>query len=116
MPMRSLTADRIRCLQPWLRSVVCSEMCPRKNWICSSSPPDAWWSRALVRRRSWGAKFATPIGLADSFTMCQTAFTVIPSPHVLPTTNSDSDGRVIDEIESRAAAYGWDTLEKPIFR
>jgi hypothetical protein len=23
--------------------------------------------------------------LADSFTMCQTAFTVIPSPHVLPT-------------------------------
>jgi hypothetical protein len=31
-------------------------------------------------------------------------------------TNSDSDGRVIDEIESRAAAYRWDTLDKPIFR
>jgi hypothetical protein len=29
---------------------------------------------------------------------------------------NDSDGRVIDEIESRAAAYGWDTLDQPIFR
>jgi CubicO group peptidase (beta-lactamase class C family) len=32
-------------------------------------------------------------------------------------TNSDSGGGVIDEIEARvAAAYGWDTLDKPIFR
>jgi hypothetical protein len=22
-------------------------MCPRRNWICSSSPPEAWQSRAL---------------------------------------------------------------------
>jgi hypothetical protein len=32
-----------------------------------------------------GANFGTPMLLADSFTMCQTAFTVIPSPHALPT-------------------------------
>jgi CubicO group peptidase (beta-lactamase class C family) len=32
-------------------------------------------------------------------------------------TNSDSGGGVIDEIEARvAAAYGWDTLDKPVFR
>jgi CubicO group peptidase (beta-lactamase class C family) len=32
-------------------------------------------------------------------------------------TNSDSGVRVVDEIESRVAnAYGWDTLDKPIFR
>ncbi len=36
-------------------------------------------------RRSCGANFDTPMFLADSFTMCQTAFTVIPSPHALPT-------------------------------
>ena len=44
-----------------------------------------WQSRAQVRRRSCGANLATPMRLADSFTMCQTAFTVIPAPHVLPT-------------------------------
>ena len=32
-------------------------------------------------------------------------------------TNANQGGRVMDEIESRvAAAYDWDTLEKPIFR
>jgi CubicO group peptidase (beta-lactamase class C family) len=32
-------------------------------------------------------------------------------------TNSGSGSRVVDEIESRvAAAYGWDTMDKPIFR
>src|SRR6267154_4243317 len=61
------------------------ETCPKRNWICSNSPPEAWQRRAQVRRRSCGANLATPMVLADSFTMCQTAFTVIPSPHVLPT-------------------------------
>jgi hypothetical protein len=41
IPIRSLTADRIRCLQPRYRSVVWIETCPRRNWICSSSPPAA---------------------------------------------------------------------------
>ena len=32
-------------------------------------------------------------------------------------TNGDNGGQVISEIESRvAAAYGWDTLDKPIPR
>lgn len=36
---------------------------------------------------------------------------------VVVMTNSDNGGGVIEEIEGRvAAAYGWDTLDKPIFR
>ena len=31
MPMRSLTTDRIRCLQPRYRSVVCTENVPQKE-------------------------------------------------------------------------------------
>jgi hypothetical protein len=32
-------------------------------------------------------------------------------------TNSDQGMKVIEEIESRvAAAYHWDTLDKPVFR
>src|SRR5215469_15212376 len=57
----------------------------KRNWICSSSPPEAWQSRAHVRRRSCGARFEIPTVSVDSFTMCQTAFSVIPSPHALPT-------------------------------
>jgi hypothetical protein len=83
--MRSLTADRIRCLQPGERSVVCTGTCPKRNWICSNAPPEAGQSRAQVRHRSGGANVDPPMLLADSFTMCQTAFPVIPSPHGLPT-------------------------------
>jgi hypothetical protein len=53
---RSLTASLKFCLQPIYRSVVCTEACPSRNWICSSSPPALWQSRAQVRRRSCGAR------------------------------------------------------------
>ena len=49
------------------------ETCPRRNWICSNSPPAAWHKRAQLRRRSCGANFSSPIRFAESFTMCQTA-------------------------------------------
>src|SRR5271156_5105207 len=39
IPITSLTASRNRCLHPRYFSVVCTETCPSKNWICSSSPP-----------------------------------------------------------------------------
>ena len=39
MPVPPLTADRIRCLQPRLRSVVCTETCPKRNWMCSNRLP-----------------------------------------------------------------------------
>ena len=45
MPSLSFTAILKRCLQPMYRSVVCTETCPRRNWICSSSPPESWQSR-----------------------------------------------------------------------
>jgi hypothetical protein len=60
MPIRSLTALRIRCLQPRYRSVVCTDTCPSRNWIWSSSPPASWHRRAQVRRRSCGASFSIP--------------------------------------------------------
>lgn len=32
-------------------------------------------------------------------------------------TNSEQGGRVVDEVQARiAAAYGWDSLDKPVFR
>jgi len=32
-------------------------------------------------------------------------------------TNGDLGGRVIEEVEARiAAAYNWDSLDKPVFR
>ena len=39
MPSRSFTAHRSFCLHPGYRSVVWTETWPRRNWICSSSPP-----------------------------------------------------------------------------
>jgi hypothetical protein len=84
MPMRSLTADRMRCLEPRYRSVVRTETCPRRNWICSNSPPEAWHSFAHVRRRSCGASLVTPIRFAHCFTTCQTAFSVMLSPQMRP--------------------------------
>ena len=79
-PMRSFTADRIHRLQPRYCSVVCIETCPKRNWTFSNSPPDAWQSRAQVRRKLFGANCATPILLADFFTMCQMrrCFTILP--------------------------------------
>jgi hypothetical protein len=53
---RSFTARVRFCLHPMYRSVVWTEACPKRNWICSSSPPAAWHRRAQVLRRSWGAR------------------------------------------------------------
>lgn len=54
------------------------ETCPRGNWICSSSPPDAWHSRAQIRRRSCGASFLISNRYAESFTISQTALSCHP--------------------------------------
>ena len=43
-------------LAAYVAFVVCTETCPRRNWICSSSPPESWQSRAQDLRRSWGAR------------------------------------------------------------
>jgi len=61
---------------------------------------------AQVRRRSCGANLATPMLLADSLTMCQTAFTVIPSPQVLPTllTRRNSLPRSIATAASQSSS------------
>lgn len=39
---RPFTASRSFCLNPRYRSVVSTDACPRRNWICSSSPRDSW--------------------------------------------------------------------------
>jgi hypothetical protein len=38
-PIASFTAFWNRCLQPKYFSVLSIDTCPRRNWICSSSPP-----------------------------------------------------------------------------
>jgi len=50
--------------------------------------------------------------LADSFTMCQTAFTVMPSPHALPTllTRRNSFPRLI----AAAASQSSSSISHPI--
>src|ERR1700719_2706712 len=83
-PILSFTASRSRCLQPRYRSVVCTLTCPSKNWICSSSPPDSWQSRAHVRRKSCGASLSIFAFEAHSRTMHQTTFSVIPRPQMEP--------------------------------
>ena len=80
----SFTAPRSRCLQPRYRSVVSTETCPSKNWICSSSPPAAWHKRAHVRRQSWGDISGIPTFAEVSFTTCQITFSVMPSPQTVP--------------------------------
>ena len=105
MPMRSLTADRIRCLQPRYRSFELRHA-PKGIGSAPTRPPEAWHSRAQVRRRLCGDNFATPMRLADSFTMCQTAFTVMPSPHILPTllTRRNSFPRSIPAAVSQSSS------------
>jgi len=56
--MVSFTACRSFCFDPRYRSVVSTDTWPSRNWICSSSPPATWQSRAHVRRRScWRERF-----------------------------------------------------------
>ena len=83
-PITSLTACRNRCLHPRYRSVVATETWPRRNWICSSSPPAAWHNRAHVRRQSCGASCWTPTVAAYFFTIWQTTFSVMPPPQIEP--------------------------------
>jgi hypothetical protein len=37
-----------------------------------------------VRLKSCGANFCSPMVFAESFTMCQTAYSVMPSPRICP--------------------------------
>jgi len=57
---RSLTASLRLCLDPMYRSVVYTDACPRRNWICSSSPPASWRKRTQVRQRSSGPDVECP--------------------------------------------------------
>lgn len=66
------------------RSVVCTETCPRRNWICSSSPPESWQKRAHERRRSCGARRGMFMLAAVFLTTCQIVFSEMPCPHGLP--------------------------------
>jgi len=65
--------------------VVCTETCPRRNWICSRSPPESRQSRAQDLRRSCGARCGMFMLAAVFLTTCQTVFSEMPSPHDLPT-------------------------------
>src|ERR1022692_198038 len=58
--------------------------CNVGNWICSSSPPATWHSRAQERLKSWGAIFSMPTLLARFRTTYQTTFSVTPFPQTLP--------------------------------
>src|SRR5262249_7354361 len=84
MPSRSFTACRNRCLHPRYFSVVCTDTWPRRNWICSNSPPESWQNRAHDLLRSCGASLETPSLPAYSFTTCQTTFSVIFVPQTTP--------------------------------
>jgi len=61
------------------RSVVWTEACPSRKRICSSSPLQSWQSRAQVRRRSCGARFAMPACRAHRLTAYQTTLAVTPA-------------------------------------
>ena len=83
-PSLSFTAISISCSEPRYLSVVSTDLCPKRNWICSSSPPAAWHSRAQVRRRSCGANLSIPARLARCRTIHQTNFSLTFDPQTLP--------------------------------
>jgi hypothetical protein len=66
------------------RSVVCTETCPRRNWICSSSPPESWQKCVHEPRRSCGASRGIFMLAAVFLTTCQIVFSEMPCPHGLP--------------------------------
>jgi len=73
------------CLQPRYRSVVNTDACPNRNWICASSPPFEWHSFAQVLRRSCGAMCSSPARWQHLRTTYQTTFcSEIPDPQTLP--------------------------------
>jgi len=79
-PNRSFTGSSRFCLQPRYRSMVRTDACPRKNWICSISPPAVWHSFAQVLRRSCGARWSSCIRSAHLRTTYQMTFSEIPLP------------------------------------
>ena len=53
-PNRSFTGSSRFCLQPRYRSVVRTDACPSRNWICSISPPAAFsFHTALLVATCW---------------------------------------------------------------
>jgi hypothetical protein len=83
-PNRSFTGSSRFCLQPRYRSVMSTDACPRRNWICSISPPAVWHSFAQVLRRSCGARCSSCIRSAHLRTTYQMTFSEMPFPQGVP--------------------------------
>ena len=64
--------------------MVCTETYPRRNWICSSAPPESWQSLGQDLRRSCDARCGMYMLAAVFLTTYQTVFSEMPHPHDLP--------------------------------
>src|SRR6267378_5137233 len=99
IPILSFTASLNRCLQPRYFSVVCTETCPSRNRICSSSPPALWQRRAHDLRRSCGASFRIPTLPAYCLTTCHTTFSVISVPQIVPILHTQRNNRPLSILD-----------------
>jgi hypothetical protein len=75
-PRESLTACLNLCLHPIYRSVVETETCPSKNWICSNSSPALWQSLQLrgVRQLPQEGRLSLGKPVAESGSKLPNAF------------------------------------------